>query len=330
MLMARDCGEKEQAFLATLTRAYAECSEYENCSSWGRLVVQTLLECDLDDADLVDWLLIASVLHESDLRGQLEDDWKRALFRGLLRRSRSLTAKRVHLRDLCAPAPVTTRHPFVWLHAPKWATADGLEVPCDASAEGEEQDAWVAWVCWLHNVDKETASRWIQGIGDHGSFSYRLVGDLMDLASLRHKMGLESVYVWSAEWDMIDDPMHAVETSLPTWETSVHPLAETVKFGWSRDHSAYLALRLGAWIREPPFNPSAQVTVFVAGPPPEPADETVDLEPIYALTPEPARDTPPEVGAGPSAVALAPVSEEEPEFMVRIKRARMEALEREK
>ena len=56
---------------------------------------------------------------------------------------------------------------------------------------------------------------------------------------------------------MIDDPMHFVAASMPTWDTSVHPLAELALMSPSGAHTAYLALRVAAWVREPPFRPQA-------------------------------------------------------------------------
>ena len=61
---------------------------------------------------------------------------------------------------------------------------------------------------------------------------------------------MESQYAWQSEWNMIDDPMHAIASYLPTWETSVHPLAELcLLYNW-RSAGGYLVMRMSAWVRD--------------------------------------------------------------------------------
>ncbi len=61
--------------------------------------------------------------------------------------------------------------------------------------------------------------------------------------------------MWDAEWDMIDDPMRMMSKFLPTWETSLHPLAELAllpRLGLASGASLndYLLARLGVWTRD--------------------------------------------------------------------------------
>ena len=91
--------------------------------------------------------------------------------------------------------------------------------------------AWVQWARWMRDGDEESARQFVARLFARESVLFecgmgRIVPLVEQIALLRHKMGYESVYVWSHEWEMIDDPMHSISSHLPTWETSVHPLAE--------------------------------------------------------------------------------------------------------
>lgn len=229
LVRARPMYELEARVLQILEEPRPRWDQY-GAGMWQRLLQRAVATKRLGTAAFQEWLFALLAVQAGAYQKTLLEEWQPRLFEALRAALGRLPEAPPPQYERVERALAHVGNPFVLLDPPaRFVEARPVAAPSELAAThnlAPEHQALLEWLSWaLDRPVQQLLGAWHEAEGARWAADH-LLPRVRALVTTRQRQGLDRGYSWSSEWAMLDDRMRAMSYVLPTWDNSVHPLAE--------------------------------------------------------------------------------------------------------